>query len=535
MAVQIVFGSVWQRFALEHGSDVITRLANLSRNPFLWNNVIQGLMHASTWPGTALAYRQLIGVIFFEEKPETIICDSTCEYCGSESVFQTIVNAIHTAVNYPRLSGSSQKPAKFIPLFVQFLLDVSLSHSSPFREQLSRVLFTARNQTKGSTCPIALLPTIFEIFNSVEFSEYFFGKLKFFFLPYISNRKPRTSTPTVSSFFLMVLAKSYEGSTVESGRNFDSILLNSVVKFVETLPANVDMYAISSPVSSPRFVFKRPDKCASALIQIIRNSLISMFLPPTEWAAGPTQSNGQPLKIDRLERCTQFMEPSAVLAIIRYMLTRPGAIPNLTGNNEGKFNYVISKVNVTKFDLDRCVCLIKSVKTSSPAESPGPLTGPQSRGAKLALIVKEVNVQVEHEWRLEWNSKRYGTYYGTNTVTVQGLSSQVSLTLFPDDQGPVIDSATLSLGQVEHSCSILNSNFISEMVAQAALDWFAEPLTKLLQNASQTALDQFLKSAAIDFRIKIWNASILRIVPVEVLTELVSVLNDYLPKHGAPI
>jgi hypothetical protein len=109
------------------------------------------------------------------------------------------------------------------------------------------------------------------------------------------------------------------------------------------------------------------------------------------------------------------------------------------------------------------------------------------------------------------------------------------MTLFPDDQGPVIDSATVSLGQVEHSCSILNSNFISEIVAQAALDWFADPLTRLLQTASQSALDQFLKSAALDFRLKIWNASILKLVPVHVLAEIVAVLNDHLPRHGVAI
>jgi hypothetical protein len=109
------------------------------------------------------------------------------------------------------------------------------------------------------------------------------------------------------------------------------------------------------------------------------------------------------------------------------------------------------------------------------------------------------------------------------------------MTIHPDDQGPVIDSATISLGLVEHSCSILNSNFISEIVAQAALDWFAEPLTRLLQTASQSAIDQFLKSAVIDFRLHVWNASILKLVPGEVLAELLEVLNDHLPRQGVPI
>jgi hypothetical protein len=334
---------------------------------------------------------------------------------------------------------------------------------------------------------------------------------------------------------LMVLGTMYEGATVESGRSFDLILTDAVVRFTSSLPVLGDLEPSQPGIIKPLY---SPHTCAVSLIQVIRHSLVSMFLPPTEWPLmDPSSRIDEIVKNEKLERCARFMEPSAVLSVIRYMLTRPGSIPNLTGNNEGKFNYVISKVKVTKFDIDRCVCLIKSIKTSSPASSvPGsPAARTTASGAKLALIIKEVNLQVEHEWRIEWNAKRYGTYYGTNSVSVKGLSSQVNMTIHPDDQGPVIDSATISLGLVEHSCSILNSNFISEIVAQAALDWFAEPLTRLLQTASQSAIDQFLKSAVIDFRLHVWNASILKLVPGEVLAELLEVLNDHLPRQGVPI
>jgi hypothetical protein len=539
MAVQIAFGSVWQQFASEHASDVVVRLSQMSRNPFVWHNVIQALMHASTWPGTALAYRQLLGAILLGETPGNVSCDSSCEFCGSDSVFQSTMNALHTGINYPRLSSASSVSAApkeyFLPKYIEFLLDVALSRTSPYRHQFGEILGAWKRSRSQNTCPISLAPTLVEVFSSQDDSAYFFGKLKLFFGTPNTEQKKRTAVPSVSSFFLLTLAKMYEGATVESGRNFDAILFACVSKFANSLPPSVEVHMIS-PVSSPRFGLLRPQQCATSLVQIIRHSLVSMFLPPTEWTSlVAPNSVEQMVKSEKLERCTQFMEPSAVVSVIRHMLTRPEAIPNLSGNNEGKFNYVISKVKVVKFDIDRCVCLLKSLKTSSPAGTPGPIIPASSQGAKLALIVKEVNVQVEHEWRIEWNAKRYGTYYGTNTVKVRGLSSQVNLTVFPDDQGPVVDSAMLSLGHVEHSCSILNSNFISEMVAQAALDWFAEPLTRLIQTASQTALDQFLKSAAIDFRLKIWNASILKLVPQEVLAELVAVLNDHLPRQGVPI
>jgi hypothetical protein len=191
-----------------------------------------------------------------------------------------------------------------------------------------------------------------------------------------------------------------------------------------------------------------------------------------------------------------------------------------------------------KFDIDRSVCVIKSTKTSSsPIGTPGSVTpfSLSQTGAQLVLTVKEVYVEVEHSWKLDWNIKRNGSYFGKNIVKVRGLSSQIVFTLFPDDRGTVIESAKISLGQVEHSCSILNSNFISEFVAQAALDWFAEPLTRLLQSASQTAIESFLKSANLVFRMQVWNGSILKIFPLNVISQILSCLNDNLPKHGVPI
>jgi len=544
MTVQTVFGSVWEHVAYEHASPVIVRLSGLSRNPFQWHNVIKGLMHASTWPGTALAYRQLLGVIFLSEPPNNITCDSTCEFCGADSLFQTTVNAVHTALNYPRVASTthpeSSSRVSFFPKFMEFVLDVCLSRSSPYREGFGEIISKWKHESLSKTnqsCPISMAPSIVEIFSTQDNGRYFFASLRKTFRSTVSPDPPvrmRTALPSVSSFFIMMLAKMYEAGTVEGGRNFDNILSACTIKFAEPLPSELAKTSLS-PVASPRFRFYGTQQCATSLVEIIRHSLVSMFLPPTEWTMATGPSIDQILKADKLERCTQFMEPSAVLSVIRYMLTQPGAIPNLSGNNEGKFNYVISKIKILNFDIDRSVCLVKSVKTSTPAGTPAPPVLTQSQGARLALIVKEVSVQVEHEWRIEWNAKRYGSYYGTNTVTIRGLSSQINMTLFPDDQGPVIDSATVSLGQVEHSCSILNSNFISEIVAQAALDWFAEPLTRLLQTASQSALDQFLKSAALDFRLKIWNASILKLVPVHVLAEIVAVLNDHLPRHGVAI
>lgn len=541
MTAGVILDGLWKEFSAEHIGDVFARLASLSRNPFHWHTVLQGLMHASTWPGTAQAYRLLIGAVLLKESPQNISCDSKCEFCGHDSLFQSTMRSIHTSLNYPKAVSSSgsrtSSSPPFIPKFLRFLVQVITACESPYRVAFGEELLRIRKKLNGNSCPLSFFPSLIDIFN-VDGRQFFFSLLSSHFGHPVSKKKVRSTSPSVLGFMLMMGGSIYEAVTVESGRNFDHVMNSAIMAFIETLPksdagnAHSNLPYLPGPMVNAHV-------CAVSLIQVIRHSLVSMFLPPTEWPALDSTANvNEMLKNERLERCSRFMEPSAVLSIIRYMLTRPEAIPTLSGNNDGKFNYVISKIKVVKFDIDRCVCLIKSLKTSSPASSlPSSPTmrNLNPKAAKLALVVKEVNVQVEHEWRIEWNAKRYGTYYGTNVVSVKGLSSQVNLTVHSDDQGPVVDSATISLGLVEHSCSILNSNFISEIVAQAALDWFAEPLTRLLQTASQSAIDQFLKKAAGDFRLNIWNASILKIVPQTVLTELVEVLNEHLPKQGVPI
>jgi hypothetical protein len=535
LVVPTVIEAVWRAFGDRHASRVMDAMSKLSRNPFLWNSVVRGLSHGSTWPGTAQAYRLLLGAVLLGEEDffSNEVCDSQCEFCGAESIFQVGLRAFHTALNYPKPPVSSAHKSSggtFILLFARFLCDLTLSPDSPYAEQLGQLF---RELGKQAGCPISLFPSVFTIFKKGDDSNaYFFSKLSnHFSATDNTGRKKNSGLPSVSSFILMLGAKAFEAATVESGRNFDKIMLECVEKFAKSLPEPHIPQISSQTKLLPLMV--NPGLLASSMVQIIRHSLVTVLLPPTEWIITPDPNlrMEQLLKSEKpvLERCTQFMEPSAVLSVIKYMLTRPEAVPNLSGNNEGKFNYFIGKINFLSFDIDRSLCIIKSLKTSSNT----PL--PASAGAKLALIVKEVNLQLEHEWKIDWNTRKYTSFFGKNVVTVKGLSCQVHFTVFPDDQGPVIESAKISLGVVEHSCTILNSNFISGILAQAALDWFAEPLTRLLQTASQSAIEEFLKSANAKFRLETWNQVILKIVPSQVLAEVLQALNDHLPRHGVPI
>lgn len=542
-----MLGQLWEEFGAEHASPVLSSVARLSKSPFLWHSVMQTLAHSSTWAGTGQGMRLLLGAVFLDENPETVLCDSHCEFCGNESSLQIFLKSISTAVFYPK-SPPVKLPVgriSFATKFSEFFVFVLTAADSPYRDQASRAISQWRQDCRSNRamCPIKSIPNVFGIFSD---STYFFSHLKRIFQNSSSGdstppagKRQRTSVPSVASFIAVLSAKAFEASTVESGRNFDSIMLKFIASFVASLPVGEGLPVLKSRVGSG---IEEPTMAAASLVQLVKNSLVTLFLPPTEWRVPGASLVGQlnsALKADRLERCNQFMEPSAVLSVIRHMMSATGVIPDLAGNNEGKFNFSISGIKVVKFDLDRSVCVLKSIKTSSPIGTPSTTASvtpsENLRGAKLALIVKEVNVQLEHEWRIDWNAKRYGSYFGKNVVSVKGLSSHVEVTIFPDDQGPVIDSARISLGIVEHSCSILNASFISEMLAQAALDWFAEPLTRLLQSASQTAIEQFLKSATLAFRLQVWNGVVLPLIPGEMLADLLASLNDHLPKQGIPI
>jgi hypothetical protein len=215
------------------------------------------------------------------------------------------------------------------------------------------------------------------------------------------------------------------------------------------------------------------------------------------------------------------------------MLSKPGAVPNLRGNSDGRFDYAVENIRVASFDLSRAICNVKRavVKDGTPTASFSPLI---SR-ADLVINIKEVNLKVEHEWSIDWNQQRYGSYRGTNTVTVRGLSGQIFVSIFPDDQGPVVTSATINLGSVEHSCKMGNASIVSGILAQAALDWFAEPLTRLMQSASQSAIEQIVKDMNLQFRVDVWNAIVLASFPNNVVEGLVVAIRDHLPNHGVNI
>ena len=542
--VQIILSALWSAFGPVQAAHVLSRLAKLSRNPFKWHSVIQGLTHASTWPGTALAYRLLVGSVLFGESAEGTTCDSHCEFCGHHSVFQTSVKSFHTALNYPKVSHSSLPPVSFVNKFIDVIMHVLTGEASPLRIHLAEIIGKAKSESTPETCPLSLFPDLLRILD-LEYREYFFSVLSLYFPPdrslAHSPSARRTRVPSVSSFLVMLGAKGYESVTVEGGREFDSLMIEAVVDFTSSLPVEV----MSVPIQhSPRpHAIASPQLLSTSLINVIKHSLVSMFLPPSEWMANFAFDNVILKDVTQLQRCRQFMEPSAVLSVIRHMLTQPGGIPDLNGSNEDKFNYHIGDIKITNFDINRSICVVKSVKTSgAPVATPSEgmpsfarQTSGASQSAQLVLTVKEVHVDVEHTWRLDWNLKRNGSYFGKNVVKVKGLSSQIVFTIYPDDRGTVVESAKISLGHVDHSCNILNSNFISELLAQAALDWFAEPLTRLLQTASQSAIEGFLKMANVTFRLQVWNGTVLKLFPPKVIGQMLQCLNDHLPKHGVPL
>jgi hypothetical protein len=197
----------------------------------------------------------------------------------------------------------------------------------------------------------------------------------------------------------------------------------------------------------------------------------------------------------------------------------------------------VTNIKMRNMGLERAICNVKSVRSLTPNVTPSTsavLTESPDSHARLVLTVKEVSVRVDHEWKMDWNTKRQGSYCGTNSVSVKGLSCQIFLCIYPDDRGPVIESATINLGRVEHNCRFTNASFVSEMLAKAALDWFAEPLTRLLQSASQTAIEEFLKDMSGDFRLNTWNPVVLGIFPPGLLADILGALDQHLPRQGVP-
>ena len=536
--VQIILGEVWREFGPRDGWKILSNLSHLAKDPFRWHTVLESLSRGSTWPGTGLGYRLLLGSVFLGER--NVECDSRCMYCGHRSNFQFFLHSILTALNYPRApSVGSSSPSNltssgegFINTFVRFIIDLFVSDKSPFRAEIGSLVSSLSPSDKR--CLIHRLPGLVTFFRKLDHDEgreIFFIKLAKWFKVDESLFDPKQLS--ISSFFLVIAAKGWEAATVEGGRRFDRMMIAGVVEFFSCEKSDTKHASLVPFDKSPSLpmVLDHPEIVARTTIELVRCSLASMFIPPTDWGAiSGTMSaevenflrSGKPL-----ERCSAFMEPSTVLMILRHMLSRPGAIPNLKGSNEGRFDYSVENIRIRNFDLSRSLCNVKGVKSGTPS------TGGDR--ADLLVTVKEVNLQIDHDWHIEWTGQKFVSYRGTNTVRVRGLSSQIFLSLFADDQGPVVTRSSISLGSVEHSCRIGNANIVSEILAQTALDWFAEPLTRLLQSASQTAVDQMLKDLNVQFRVDVWNGLVLRIFPHCVIQDIVGAIRDHLPAHGVPL
>lgn len=152
----------------------------------------------------------------------------------------------------------------------------------------------------------------------------------------------------------------------------------------------------------------------------------------------------------------------------------------------------------------------------------------------ILLTIKAVNLCVNHDWRIDWKNQRYGSYWGRNRVIVRGLSAQIRFK-FSTADGVSLVSSNVSLGQVEHNCKILNSNILSEIFAQTALDWFSDPLTRLIQTASQTEIESFLKSLCESFSDDVWKNQIFLIFPKNILEKIVYCISNHLPGFGVNI
>lgn len=187
--LQIILSALWSAFGPVQAAPVLSRLAKLSRNPFKWHTVIQGLTHSSTWQGTALAYRLLLGAVLFGESTEAT-CDSHCEFCGHHSVFQTTVKSFHTALNYPKVSHS-QSRVSFVNKFIGVVMHVLTGEASPLRIYLAEIIGKVKSEsTPEKMCPLSLFPDLLRILD-LEYREFFFAVLSHFFTPDSSQAHSR--------------------------------------------------------------------------------------------------------------------------------------------------------------------------------------------------------------------------------------------------------------------------------------------------------------------------------------------------------
>lgn len=325
--VQIFLHMIWEEFFDRHG-EILLRLSCLSRDPFRWHNVLQSLIHGSTWPGTAAGFVNLCTALLHQSGGRG--CSSGCDFCGENSSFQAVCHSVFTALNYPspkRQNGQN----KFVQRFTKFIVSLCIDKDSPIRASLQEWVYTE------DCCLISQLPP----FENMP-REFFFEKYRAVF-----SQSETTPNVTPTEFLIVLMAKCWEASVVQGGSRFDQIMLEDLVNVVDNAGV-VDIATVSNAYSCSQISLHT--------VEVIKHTLRVVFLPVDLWSRPPT-----PLCVDEgLMRCTEFMEPSVLLSVLKCMLSAPNAIPPLNGTNESKFDYSVTNVVVDQFDISMfisCRCI----------------------------------------------------------------------------------------------------------------------------------------------------------------------------------
>jgi hypothetical protein len=226
------------------------------------------------------------------------------------------------------------------------------------------------------------------------------------------------------------------------------------------------------------------------------------FFAPVKWSPNSA----------RLRRVARPIAVSPTLAALRRTLLRTGKRRDTIEAETQGVRVKIGGTEVTDIDIYKAACVLKRKRLDN------------LEGDILTLVVKELHVQVNLDFEL-W-MRPAGKFVGTSEVSVRGVQGEFDLEVGGSRPLNWRGSRVL-LGSVIPTVRFTNGTLISEMLAHGVLDYFEDALTRTIEDAATTALNDWAKDKLEEVRYDH--------VTQEVAEEVLRILILELPTSGYPV
>ena len=342
-----------------------------------------------------------------------------------------------------------------------------------------------------------------------------------------SLKSPDCSSSRLCDFFLLLSMKVFANATCSEGLWFEDCAIEAVREGLgDYAPPNSTVHARLLVMKGAQLF---PESYCLALLNILRNTVAALMLP--SYSADLQQSSAHHEADHPLRRCHSFQEPSVILSVASQLMS---SLPYTYSTENSNYSIEMSNFEIREMNLFSALCLLwkRPITENSFGVSPVNHGVVSASALPLQLKIKNLCIALEHQFTATVKQSFIEPdYRGVNNVIIRGI--QITIDCDLTMAGPTFIGCSVVLGDVENTLSLTNAGLLSEIVAHAVLDWFKEPLIKVLETSATEGIKCYLENACKECSEGYWAGLRESLGPL-VLEDMVESLQCGFPAHGFP-